>query len=130
MLQILYAWDVQNGGEDLLEEAGRFFDRRHIASETREYAERVLGAIARSLDEIDGHIGAAAETWETQRLAVIDRNILRIALAEFLFLDDIPSKVSIDEAVQLAKRYGGAESSRFVNGVLDAIAHQLDLIPS
>lgn len=130
VLQILYAWDVRNGEEDLRAEAERFFERRHIAPHTREYAERVLEAIAGSLDELDRHIADAAEGWETERLAVIDRNILRMALAEFLFLEDVPSKVSIDEAVQLADRYGGADSSRFVNGVLDAIAHELDLIPS
>lgn len=130
MLQILYAWDVRNGDGDLREEARGFFERRHIASETRGYAERVIEAIAGSLGEIDDLIDEGTEGWGRERLAVVDRNVLRIALAEFLHLDDVPWKVSIDEAIQLAGRYGGTDSPRFVNGVLDALARKLRLVPS
>jgi len=130
VLQILYAWDVRNGDGDLREEAWRFFERRHIASETRGYAERVIEAIAGSLGEIDDLIDEGTEGWGRERLAVVDRNVLRIALAEFLHLDDVPWKVSIDEAIQLAGRYGGTDSPRFVNGVLDALARKLRLVPS
>lgn len=130
VLQILYAWDLRNGDGDLREEARRFFERRHIAPETRGYAERVIDAIARSLGEIDDLIDEGTEGWGRERLAVVDRNVLRIALAEFLHLDDVPWKVSIDEAVQLAGRYGGTDSPRFVNGVLDALARKLHLVPS
>jgi len=131
VLQILYAWDLRNGGDgDLREESRRFFERRHIAAETRGYAERVIEAIAGSLEEIDDLIGQGTEGWGRERLAVVDRNVLRIALAEFLHLDDVPWKVSIDEAIQLAGRYGGTDSPRFVNGVLDALARKLRLVPS
>jgi len=130
VLQILYAWDVRNGDGDLREEARGFFERRHIASETRGYAERVIEAIAGSLGEIDDLIDEGTEGWGRERLAVVDRNVLRIALAEFLHLDDVPWKVSIDEAIQLAGRYGGTDSPRFVNGVLDALARKLRLVPS
>jgi N utilization substance protein B len=130
VLQILYAWEVRGRDRALGEEADDFFARRTIASETRGYAERLVQAIASRFDDIDALLADASERWDPARMSIVDRNILRIALAEFLALDDVPSKVSIDEAVQLAGRYGGADSPRFVNGILDAIAHRLDLIPS
>lgn len=130
VLQILYAWEVRGSDRDLRDEAADLFDRRHIASETRGFAERIVVALADHMDEIEGHVENAAANWDVDRMAVIDRNVLRIAIAELLWLDDVPTKVTIDEAVELAKRYGGADSPRFVNGVLDALAHKLDLIPS
>lgn len=130
VLQILYAWEVRGRPGGLPDEAADFFERRHIASDTRAFAERLVAALADHLDEIDALIGESTESWDFERLAIIDRNVIRIALAEFLYFEDIPFKVSIDEAVTLAGRYGGEDSPRFVNGVLDAIAHKLDLIPS
>lgn len=129
-LQILYAWEAREAREDLLETGRDFFERRQVAAETRAFAERILGAIAAHLPVIDETLSRGTENWQLDRLSIIDRNILRIALAEFLYLEDVPFKVSIDEAVTLAGRYGGADSPRFVNGVLDALAHRLDLIPS
>lgn len=129
VLQILYAWEV--GGEErgLLEEAARFFDRRRIASQTRSFAEELLAALDDHMDEINAGLAASAENWDPVRMSIIDRNILRMALAELVHLD-VPFRVTIDEAVTLAARYGGTDSPRFVNGVLDAVAHRLDLIPS
>lgn len=129
-LQILYAWELRGGEENLPSVADDFFDRRRVASETREFGARLIDEIAAHMDEIDELLRTGARNWEFDRLAVIDRNVIRIALAEFLYLEDVPFKVSIDEAVTLAGRYGGADSPRFVNGVLDALAHRLDLIPS
>lgn len=129
-LQILYAWEMRGRAVDLRAEAEEFFARRQIASDTRAFAVQLVDALAQHLDEIDAQLTGSAEHWELGRMAIIDRNVLRIALAEFLYFEEIPSKVTIDEAVTLAGRYGGEDSPRFVNGVLDAIAHRLDLIPS
>lgn len=129
-LQILYAWEMRGRVVDLRAEAEEFFARRQIASDTRAFAVELVDTLARHLDEIDAQLTGSAEHWELGRMAIIDRNVLRIALAEFLYFEDIPSRVTIDEAVTLAGRYGGEDSPRFVNGVLDAIAHRLDLIPS
>lgn len=129
-LQILYAWEMRGRAVDLRAEAEEFFARRQIASDTRAFAVQLVDALALHLDEIDAQLTGSAEHWELGRMAIIDRNVLRIALAEFLYFEEIPSKVTIDEAVTLAGRYGGEDSPRFVNGVLDAIAHRLDLIPS
>lgn len=128
VLQILYAWEVRGRDRPLREEAEDFFVRRNVGAEARQYAERLVAAITDHLDDIDSLLGESSEHWDVARMPIIDRNVLRIALAEFLYVEDVPSKVSIDEAVTLAGRYGGADSPRFVNGVLDAIAHRLDLI--
>ena len=130
VLQILYAWEIREHDEDLMDVAAAFFDRRQVADETRRFAEQILTAIADNDRRLDGQIDASAEHWDVERLAIVDRNILRMALAEFQYLDGIPFKVTIDQAIRLAQRYGGAESPRFVNGLLDAVARKLDLIPS
>jgi len=75
------------------------------------------------LDEIDRKITQYAENWQMDRMAAVDRNILRFAVYELIFMDDIPPKVSINEAVNIAKKYSQEESGKFVNGVLDKIHH-------
>jgi N utilization substance protein B len=129
-LQILYAWEVRGPECDLGEQATDFFRRRKIADHTRVFSQSLVDSLADHIEAVDEMLEDSTENWDLDRLAIIDRNILRIALAEFLYFDEIPFRVTIDEAVTLAKRYGGAESPRFVNGVLDALAHKLDLIPS
>jgi N utilization substance protein B len=130
VLQILYAWEVRDRPGRLAQEASTFFERRRIGLETRGFAEELIAVLDTHLDEIDRVLAESAENWDPARMSIIDRNVLRIGLAELLHLPDVPFKVSIDEAVTLARRYGGADSPRFVNGVLDAAAHRLDLIPS
>ena len=127
-LQILYAWEVRGRERPLADEAAEFFARRQVGAETREHAERLVGVLARHMDEIDETLAGAAENWDLDRMSIIDRNILRIAMAELRYVEDVPGKVAIDEAVTLASRYGGSESPRFVNGVLDSLAHKLNRI--
>lgn len=129
-VQILYAWETRGRDRSLRAEAEDLFARRMIAPETRGYADQLVDAIETRFDDIEEILATGAEGWDPSRMAVVDRNILRIAVAEFLAMDDVPPKVTIDEAVTLAARYGGSDSPRFVNGVLDAIAHRLHLIPS
>jgi N utilization substance protein B len=129
-LQILYAWEIRGADRPLDEEAREFFSRRQIASQTRDYAERLITALSENMAEVEATVARAAENWDIERMSIIDRNILRIAIAELLYIEDVPWKVTIDEAVTLASRYGGVDSPRFVNGVLDALAHKLNLIAS
>ena len=129
-LQILYAWEVRGRERPLEDEAAEFFARRQVGSQTREHAERLVGVIAERMPEIDEALAGAAENWDLDRMSIIDRNVLRIAIAERRYVEDVPWKVAIDEAVTLASRYGGSDSPRFVNGVLDALAHKLNLIAS
>jgi N utilization substance protein B len=74
---------------------------------------------------LDGWIRKSVQKWDLERLAIMDLLILRLAIAEFLYFDDIPFKVTINEAIELAKRYSTAQSGRFVNGILDAVSAEL-----
>ncbi|MCF7874092.1 MAG: transcription antitermination factor NusB [Candidatus Omnitrophica bacterium] len=84
------------------------------------FSQLVEGIISNK-EKIDSIIKKYAKNWEIKRMAVIDRNILRLSVFELFFLNDIPPKVSINEAIELAKRYGDLDSARFVNGILDKI---------
>ena len=88
----------------------------------KKYTERLIKGTIAQLEFIDKTIERFAEHWSIDRMAYVDRNILRLSVYEMLVLDEIPVKVSINEAVELAKRYGEPDSSKFVNGILDKIA--------
>ncbi|HSV43319.1 MAG TPA: transcription antitermination factor NusB [Candidatus Bathyarchaeia archaeon] len=90
-------------------------------SEVKKFTERLVFGVNQNLDVIDEKISAYATNWQLKRMAIIDRNILRLGLFELLFAEDIPPKVTINEAVELAKKFGDVESSKFVNGILDKI---------
>lgn len=130
VLQILYAWEIRGREQPLAHEATDFFARRKIASETRNFALELLAAIENHEEEIARRLQTGASNWDLSRMSIVDRCILSMAVAEFVYLTDVPWKATIDEAVELARRYGGEDSPRFVNGVLDAVAQELDLIPS
>jgi len=85
----------------------------------------LLRKTTENLQELDGIIGKHIDNWDLKRLAMIDKNILRLGLAELHYFPEIPKKVTIDEAIELAKTYGSADSGRFVNGVLDALSKDL-----
>ncbi len=90
--------------------------------EVRDYTEKLVRGTLEKKADIDAVIEKYAENWEMQRMACVDRNILRLATFEILHIAEIPVKVAINEAVELAKRYGEQDSSKFVNGILDRIA--------
>jgi N utilization substance protein B len=123
-LQIHYRWE--SGGKE-----GSFRDALSGTIATRRVSPARLPYLRRLMDALDAHLPAldrtlqeALENWRLQRLSSIDRGILRIAATEMLHLEDIPPKVSIQEGIRLAELYGGPESPRFVNGVLDALYKQ------
>lgn len=91
------------------------------------YAEKLVRGVCEQRDRIDQQLSAVSENWALDRMPVVDRAILRLAVYEMLFVDEVPVSVTINEAVELAKAYGGEDdSSRFVNGVLGRIARQLE----
>ncbi len=90
--------------------------------EVRVYAEKIVKGVLDNLEKIDPMVERYAENWSMERMAYVDRNILRLGAFEIIYCDDIPVKVAINEAVELAKRYGESDSSKFVNGILDHIA--------
>ena len=97
-----------------------------IAESSRAYAQQLLREVDLHRSGIDRRVQDSLSNWRLDRLAVIDRNILRLAAAEMLYIDDVPPRVSIQEAIHLAEKYGTSESPRFVNGVLDALMHDLE----
>lgn len=104
--------------------AGRqFWDGQEdiIEPPVREFADRLTAGVEVKLQDIDDKISRYAANWQLKRMAVIDRNILRLGVYELLYTSDIPPKVTINEAVELAKKYGDLESGKFVNGILDKI---------
>jgi N utilization substance protein B len=121
--QMLYQWDITREPMDRV--AGLFWQVRTATPEAMTMAERLARggqAEVKSLDEV---ITAASTNWRFERIAAVDRNILRIAAYELMKEPQTPSSVIIDEAVEMAKRFGEADSPPFVNGVLDAVMRKV-----
>ena len=118
-LQMLYQWDITREPMDRV--AGLFWQVRSSTDETRAAAERLARGAQAECEKLDEEITRASDNWRFDRIAAIDKNILRLAVYELLREAATPSSVVIDEAVELAKRFGEADSPPFVNGVLDAI---------
>jgi N utilization substance protein B len=121
-LQVLYQIDITHDNYDA--SLGNFW-QAHIEEETAEEVKSFTGEVVKgtieNLEAIDKAISSHATNWQLKRMAVVDRNILRLGCYELLFRDDIPPKVSINEAVELAKKYSGLEAGKFVNAILDKI---------
>ena len=108
--------------ERLLE---RFWDLRPAAAKTRDFSTALVKGVLENREAIDERIRTSAANYELNRIAAVDRNILRVAVYEMLFTNDVPPVVSINEAIEIAKRFGSEESGRFVNGILDRIRGEL-----
>ncbi|MFH1783459.1 MAG: transcription antitermination factor NusB [bacterium] len=118
-LQVLYQIDIT--GQKLSEAEKPFWEHSTVGSRTREFATQILKGTTENIKHIDKVISKYTENWDIKRMASVDRNILRGATFELIYLEDIPINVIINEAVELAKKYSTAESGRFVNGILDKI---------
>jgi N utilization substance protein B len=121
VLQILYGWDVAGEGP-LREWAGESLEGRRVSPRYRDYIDQLLVALETNLAECDTRIESCMPNWRLDRLSAVDRNILRLAVAEMLAMDGVPATVTIHEAIRLAERYGSDDSPGFVNGVLDAVS--------
>ena len=119
-LMVLYQTDIT---KTPIEESLQIFWEEHkVPAEVKEFATSLTVGTTESLKRIDDVITRYADNWELSRMAAVDRNILRLATYELLFLEEIPPKVTLNEAIDLAKKYGDQESGRFVNGILDHIS--------
>lgn len=123
VLQVLYGWDVA-GDLPLREWAQEALSGRRVSVRYRSYIDQLLTALEDRLTECDHRIEASMPNWRLERLAAVDRNILRIGAVEILAVDDVPDTVAIHEAIRLAERYGSDDSPGFVNGVLDAVSRE------
>jgi transcription antitermination protein NusB len=121
-LQALYAWEMKGAEPEaallVLEELAA---ELRIAPTNRLFAEVLVRMVGRDKERIDRLIQDHLSNWRLDRLSAVDRNILRLGVAEILYVDDVAGRITIHEMVHLAERYGTPESPRFINGVLDAV---------
>ena len=122
---MLYQADIRHAGsQQILEEFWDKTEEEEVGGPTEDikaFANQLFSGTLEHLAAIDALITSYADNWDLKRMAVIDRNILRLGVFELLHLEDVPPKVCINEAIELAKRFGDAESGKFINGILDAI---------
>lgn len=123
-LKILYRQDITH--EDIDETIEHYWEENNINSGITDFSAQLARGTVNNLKEIDTCIEKASEHWALDRLGIIDRNILRMAVYELLFMDDIPPKVTINEAIEIAKKFGTDDSANFVNGLLDKIKNELE----
>lgn len=127
VMQVLYQWDFKGQPtaalpaiiEQVVAEFGSGLEKEH------EYITKTANDIIDHADELDATIREYAPDWPMEQIAIVDRNILRIGIFELLHNDSIPAKVAINEAIEIAKSYGGPSSGKFVNGILGAIYKNL-----
>ena len=144
-LQMLYQLDVLSPSGDGGDAGAHLSDAQAIAlfwknfaaaaeaegaaatdlGEIQPFAEKLVRGVREHLTELDAQIQSASKNWRLERMARVDRNLLRLALYELKFADDVPAKVAINEAIEIAKRFGTNESSAFVNGILDRCREEL-----
>lgn len=117
-LQLLFQIDFTG---DRIEIPPSFWAENEALPQVRAFAEILVQGVLKRLSEIDSIIEKYARHWSRERMAAIDRNILRFAIFELLYLKEIPPKVTINEAIEIAKKYGSEDSGAFVNGILDRI---------
>ncbi len=122
-MQLLYSVEV--GKEAFAVALRAMSDDPDLPMDAREYGALLARKVLERQDEIDVKISEAATHWDIERIAIVDKLIIRCATAELMYMPEIPTGVAINEAVDIAKKFSTGESSRFVNGVLDAIAKQL-----
>ncbi len=118
-LQLLFELEFNPGDRPGL--IRRYWNEQKSAAEIREYGTWIVEQVLDHQDEIDGLIQAASEHWRLARMAVVDRNVLRIAVCELLYEPSLVPAIIIDEAIEIARKYSGGEAAVFVNGVLDAV---------
>lgn len=119
-MQLLYQMEM--GGQNLQDAASLFWQSHDTEEDIKKFADQLVEGVSGHLDEIDDVLSVFSTNWKISRMASIDKNILRIAIYELMHCPDIPVKVTINEAVEIAKCFGTTESGAFVNGILDNVA--------
>ncbi|MEM5948534.1 transcription antitermination factor NusB [Spirochaetia bacterium 38H-sp] len=122
--QALYAWDASNTDVDILF-TFPWADKKPPA-EACDFARLIVSGTIENIDDIDDMIADHLEKWDFDRIAFADRAILRMSVYQLMFLKDIPPRVVIDEALEIAKEFSGKDSYRFVNGILDALVKEIN----
>ena len=122
-LQVLYQIDMSDGKKE--EAFDLFWEHFTPPDDLKEFSQKIVNGVCQHEEEIDVIIEHYSEHWRLKRMTIVDRNILRLAIFELMFCDDIPPKVVLNEAVELGKKFGSDKSGSFVNGILDKVAHSI-----
>ena len=123
-MQLLFQMEVQN---DYGQEIKQRFVQEHLKDSNQlEYFDRIFEAAVENLTSIDEKLEACSDNWKISRMAKVDLAILRLSVAEILYLDEVPDSASINEAVDMAKKFGGDDSGKFINGILGKVVRSKD----
>lgn len=122
-LKALYAYEIS--GSDAKQVSDDIIQSSQIKEESKKFSQTLFDKVLQNIEKIDSLIRESVKSWEFSRIALVEKNILRIGICEFLFFLDIPAVITINEAIELAKKYGEKDSKNFINGVLDHIARAL-----
>jgi N utilization substance protein B len=117
-LQILFQYDIHGKPGVWLDE---FWNEYKADEDVKAFAEQLVAGVLQHKKDLDALIGKYATNWKVSRMQIVDRNILRLGAYELLWLDDMPAKVTVNEAIELAKDFGDEEAAKFVNGILDKV---------
>jgi N utilization substance protein B len=123
-LQMLFQWDITHDSIEQIKST--FWEGQDEPEETREFAEKLASGSIEHVEEIDVLIQRHAENWRLDRMAVVDRNILRVATYEFLYDAETAKTIVINEAIEVARRFSAQESPQFINGILDSIRKEVE----
>ena len=127
-LQALYQIEIT--GDSSVAAVDLFLEHFEGNAAAKEFARRLVSGVVSQSADIDRRIAECTENWRLERLAKVDLVVLRMATYELVFCPDIPSRVSLDEAIEIGKRFGSADSATFINGVLDHVAQASDAKPN
>ena len=123
-MQALFYMDMRNKASvEMLE---RFCGNFNPSKKTRPFFLKLVNGVLEAKGELDALIERFSKNWDINRMSCVDRNVMRIAVFEFLYCDDIPPKVTINEAVDVGKKFGTEESGAFINGIMDSIREDLE----
>lgn len=126
-MQSLFNWDFNGKPRDDLEKLiKKNFEQFAPKFDDHGFVSKLINGVVNKLDKIDEYITRYATEWPLEQITIVDRNVLRIGVYELIYDDDIPAKVAINEAIEIAKTFGGESSGKFVNGVLGAIYKDME----
>jgi len=120
-LAMRFLYQVELNPRNPKEQMKEFWERNPCQEDIQAFTEELVDKIFSKKEEIDALLETYSENWPLSRMAVIDRNLLRLATCEILYYKNVPPKVAIDEAVEISKKYGSDESPNFINGILDRV---------
>jgi N utilization substance protein B len=123
-LQMLFQWDITHDSIDQI--ASTFFEDQEEDRTVEDFARQLVIRTVEHIEKIDELIQRHAEHWRLDRMATVDRNLLRLAIQEFLVDKETPKTVVVNEAIEIARRYSTQESPQFINGILDSIKRELE----